>query len=731
MSDAIKQPVLILSIDPSLFDAKSDTVARMREYTNLYESVHVVVCTKGRKTSRFEIAPLVHVHPARYWLRPLGFFQALYQTWRVASQIRPASIIAQDASMFGAMALVVGKLKNIPVVVGIYGTDAYNAFIRRESIKHWFYSVMAKVILRFADVIQTDGPETVERLRQRFGTKVFFKPMFAGNSDALRTIVRHVPKQIFRILFVGRFVSQKNIPLLLEVITETKRLMGNSVCFTLVGDGPEKKDFMRKITDRGLSDIVTDAGVLARDEILDAYSTHHILLITSRYEGFPRVFMEAALVGMPIVTTDVGGVAGLIENGVSGYVLPQGSTGGDFVKVFQGLVHNEPLYTKLSAGIKERWEKLYGGKTVLDYQRPLVEFLTRPRRPKMLILTQKVDKNDGNLGFFHRWIEEFAKQSESVTVICLYEGVHHLPVNVRVLSLGKESGVSRMKYLRRFYSYIWNERKNYDSVFVHMNQIYAILGGLLWRLLGKRIGLWYTHGSVSVSLRVAAFFVHDVFTSTAESFRIGTRKKHIVGHGIDTSVFLPTVTPPSRDGLHCITFGRMSPVKEYETIIDALNILIKKGIAIDLIIIGSAGTPAQTVYQKKLHERVTRVDLSRYVSFVDAVPQQEMLPYLHRAHVFVSASATGSLDKAPLEAMAAGLPVITCNEGMVGIANRCSAITMFAPHDVQGLADALERFNTFSHETLTAMSADVQRVAQEYAVDTLVARIVDILRATA
>ena len=118
---------------------------------------------------------------------------------------------------------------------------------------------------------------------------------------------------------------------------------------------------------------------------------------------------------------------------------------------------------------------------------------------KLLIVTQKVNKNDPILGFFYNWIIKFSEEFESVVVICLEEGdeVADLPHNVKVLSLGKESGKSRIKYLIRFYKYIWSERGNYDVVFVHMNQIYVVLGGVLWHLLSKKIALWYTHKETS------------------------------------------------------------------------------------------------------------------------------------------------------------------------------------------------------------------------------------------
>jgi len=58
---------------------------------------------------------------------------------------------------------------------------------------------------------------------------------------------------------------------------------------------------------------------------------------------------------------------------------------------------------------------------------------------KLLIVTQTIDSNDPVLGFFVRWVEEFSKQCEEVTVICLQKGEYELPKNVRVFSLGKES----------------------------------------------------------------------------------------------------------------------------------------------------------------------------------------------------------------------------------------------------------------------------------------------------
>ncbi len=75
------------------------------------------------------------------------------------------------------------------------------------------------------------------------------------------------------------------------------------------------------------------------------------------------------------------------------------------------------------------------------------------KKTKLLIFTQAVDKNDSVLGFFHGWLEAFSRVF-ALTVVCLRKGAHDL--SVPVVSLGKEEGASRLKYLYRFYKTIFS-----------------------------------------------------------------------------------------------------------------------------------------------------------------------------------------------------------------------------------------------------------------------------------
>lgn len=299
----------------------------------------------------------------------------------------------------------------------------------------------------------------------------------------------------------------------------------------------------------------------------------------------------------------------------------------------------------------------------------------------LLIFTQKVDIDDPVLGFFHRWIEEFSKHFEKVSVVCLYKGKYDLPKNVEVFSLGKEEGKSKFTYIYRFYKYIFTLK--YDSVFVHMNQIYVILGGLFWRLSVKKVGLWYAHGHVPFSLRIAEKLTNNIFTSTESGFRLKSKKKNVVGQGIDTDLF-GLKNDSKNEKFEIISVGRISPVKDYETLINSIKILADKNI--NVTIIGDVGL----VEQKKYFSELKKSAAGLNVHFTGGISNNEIVDYLQKSDLFINTSHTGSLDKAILEAMSVGLPVLTCNEALIGILGEYEDSLMFSKENSEALVEKIK-----------------------------------------
>lgn len=305
---------------------------------------------------------------------------------------------------------------------------------------------------------------------------------------------------------------------------------------------------------------------------------------------------------------------------------------------------------------------------------------------RLLILTQAVDRNDSNLGFFHGWIEVFAARCEKVTVICLREGEHTLPKNVEILSLGKERNTSRITRTLLFFRYIISRRREYEGVFVHMNPEYIVLGGWLWRLWGKRIVLWYVHKSVTWKLRIAEIFVTTIATASKESFRLKTKKLHIVGHGIDTKLFSPhTHTPPGAI-LRIATAGRFSRSKKLKEMLLVLDVLYARGRTFHFSVAGIPLTREDGDYAREFAAAVAARPYATDVEMWGALPHHMMPEFLSTQDVFLNFSATGSVDKLVLEALAAGVMVVTSNDAFK---DKVLPVE-YRPLEATALADAVE-----------------------------------------
>jgi len=272
---------------------------------------------------------------------------------------------------------------------------------------------------------------------------------------------------------------------------------------------------------------------------------------------------------------------------------------------------------------------------------------------KLLLVTQIVDRDDAILGFFHRWIEEFAKHVESIEVVCLKEGKHELPSNVRVHSIGKEQGGGNtFLYSIRFMYLAWKLRNEYERVLVHMNPEYVVLAGCFWKLWRKPVGLWYTHKSVNLKLRIAELFVDVIFTASKESFRLPSKKLQVMGHGIDTEFFAPD-EKVSR-GNHLLSVGRLMPAKRHDL---AIRVAKDAGVALRI-----AGEGVE-------RERLTALarELGAQVTFLGGLTQLGLRDEYRIATKLIHRSETGSLDKVVLEAAACGCPVDSTDPAISGL----------------------------------------------------------------
>lgn len=341
---------------------------------------------------------------------------------------------------------------------------------------------------------------------------------------------------------------------------------------------------------------------------------------------------------------------------------------------------------------------------------------------KVLIITQKVNVDDPVLGFFHRWLAEFAKQFESVTVVCLEEGKHDLPKNVKVLSLGKERRQSRLQYLRRFYSYIWRERRNYDAVLSHMNQEYVLLAGWLWKVMGKRIYMWRNHHVGDELTNMAAVFCDKVFATSKFSYTAKFKKTVLMPVGIDAGIFQKKRKLVERSAGSVLFLARIAPVKRPELFIEALNSLKDRKIPFTASIVGDPAMNHRDFYDS-LKARVEEDGLASTVVFKPAVPNDETVQIYNDHQIFVNVSSSGMYDKTIFEAMACGTIVLTSNRNLSGeiderlivaedsaddLAAKLSGVLYMPKDELEKLSDTLHSY--MSKHSLSTLS---RRLAEE------------------
>ncbi len=117
---------------------------------------------------------------------------------------------------------------------------------------------------------------------------------------------------------VGNMRSAKGYAFQLEVIEHVDRLPPDAR-FVWVGKGPDEPMLRQLAQAKGLSERIVFYG--AADDVRPILAHAELFFLSSKEEGMPRAFMEAMSMGLPVLTTDVGGCPEVVRDGVDGVVI--------------------------------------------------------------------------------------------------------------------------------------------------------------------------------------------------------------------------------------------------------------------------------------------------------------------------------------------------------------------------------------------------------------------------
>ena len=144
----------------------------------------------------------------------------------------------------------------------------------------------------------------------------------------------------------GRLATQKNHLMLIDSMKLLKEKIPTIKC-EIYGDGPEKQLLQQRIEELQLGHTVSLAG--QKTDVHKWIAKSQVFVLTSEYEGQSNALIEAMMLGKPVITTDYPGADEVVQNNISGLIVPRGDVKALADAVLL-LLENKVLYDKLRKG---------------------------------------------------------------------------------------------------------------------------------------------------------------------------------------------------------------------------------------------------------------------------------------------------------------------------------------------------------------------------------------------
>ena len=208
----------------------------------------------------------------------------------------------------GTVTLLAAKLINIPYSISIHGPHIFfdgPNWALNEKTKH-------------AKFISCIGHFCTSQMMLYSESDYWDKfHIIRCGVDLEKYQYKGVTKQPRKLLFVGRLSNEKGLNVLLDSLAALSSET-HDIKLTVLGDGPSRKDLEKQAQDLNLNDVVIFKGFVDQPTIRNHLNDSDIFILPSFAEGIPVSLMEAMAIGVPVITTYVGGISELVVDGETG-----------------------------------------------------------------------------------------------------------------------------------------------------------------------------------------------------------------------------------------------------------------------------------------------------------------------------------------------------------------------------------------------------------------------------
>lgn len=246
----------------------------------------------------------------RALLRLLPYLLAL---WRAAGRSDVLHVMANSGwswHLFAAPAIWVARWRRVPVVVNYRGGEAAAFLARSQRAVRWSMGSIARLIVPSSFLQQVFG---------RFGMAAEIVPNIV---DLQRFRPACDQRQTTMQLLVARNLEPiyDNATALQAFALVVARMPGARL--VIAGTGPERAALEVLARELGVASMVRFAGRLDREAMAELLRECTVALNPSRVDNTPNSLLEALASGVPVVSTDVGGVSFIVEHGVTALLVP-------------------------------------------------------------------------------------------------------------------------------------------------------------------------------------------------------------------------------------------------------------------------------------------------------------------------------------------------------------------------------------------------------------------------
>ncbi len=221
-------------------------------------------------------------------------------------------LVSAHAFLPGITAKFITVFKSTPGILTVHGTSIGTNLNNRASL--WIEKCILTKTLYSAQITVSQDFFKIKNVNKNI--------FYISNGIDLKEFdkVKFQKSKNPRLIFIGRFHKQKNIPNLIKAVKIARNKISN-LELILVGDGQEKENITRLIQKLNLSKSITLIGPKRHHDLVKLLKSSTAFVLPSIYEGQPLSLLEAWGAKLPPVVSNTGDCRYLVQNGKNGYLI--------------------------------------------------------------------------------------------------------------------------------------------------------------------------------------------------------------------------------------------------------------------------------------------------------------------------------------------------------------------------------------------------------------------------